>query len=406
MHDHLTLYLHYRRHCPVTDAHLARLREIEGEDRVVPLDVSGRPGAIDLGPYAHEPRWHGPDAAVYRWARSPAFVPARRYFVLEWDVLVNSPLRDWIGDRYDAALAATSVGDPATHPDWEWWQDLPLLPGYVRARAACLCPYGAHLISGRCLEAVVEQRPVPGVFCELRLASYARAAGFEPTAFSPDAPGRCWLDPMAPSSRPGVWHPVKSMQQPCNRMQQTVARFTAITACSRPDNLPALAASLAALPNPHGYELHWWVVFDAPEAGPVPDVPGWTVHVLAHREPGNWGHAQANRAMDEIRDGFVWILDDDNLAHPGLLACRYEPGTVTLIGQQVSADSVRVPAPSAGNVDKAQIVADRAVVGDVRLPLDCFGDGRFVELLHAARPEATRIDPEVRAFYNRLQWPA
>lgn len=210
--DHLTLYLHYRRHCPVTDAHLARLREVEGDDRVIPLDVSGRPDAIDLGLYDHEPRWQGPDAAVYRWARSPSFVPARRYFIIEWDALVNMPLRDWIGDRYDADLAATSVGDMATHPDWTWWQDLPLLPAYVRARAGCMCPYGVHLISGRCLEAVVEQRPVPGVFCELRLASYARAAGFELTPFRPDAPGHAWLDDKAPTDRPGVWHPVKTLK--------------------------------------------------------------------------------------------------------------------------------------------------------------------------------------------------
>lgn len=217
--DHLTLYLWYRKSCPVTAAHLARLREIEGADRVIPLDVSGlpRPGAVRLGPYANESRWHGPDAVVYQWARSEAFVPARRYFVIEWDALVNSPLRDWVGDRYDADLAATSVGDPASLPAWKWWQDLPLLPAYVRAKAGAMCPYGAHLISGRCLEAVVEQRPVPGVFCELRLASYARAAGFNLTPFRPDAPGHAWLDDKAPTDAPGVWHPVKSLPPPDRR---------------------------------------------------------------------------------------------------------------------------------------------------------------------------------------------
>jgi hypothetical protein len=209
MHDHLVLFLHYRKACNVTADHLFRLRDIEGPERVIPLDVSGRLGAIDLGPYAHEPRWHGPDAAVYRWTRSPAFVRARRYFVLEWDALVTMPLRDWIGDRYDADLAATSVGDMATHPAWQWWGDLAYLPAPVRAHAACLCPFGVHLISGRCLEAVAEMDPAPGVFCELRLASYARAAGFTLTPFRHDAPGHAWIDPVHPTDRPGVWHPVK-----------------------------------------------------------------------------------------------------------------------------------------------------------------------------------------------------
>lgn len=182
--------------------------------------------------------------------------------------------------------------------------------------------------------------------------------------------------------------------------------FTVITACSRPGNLPALAEALAALSNPHGYDLAWWVIFDAASVGPVPDVPGWEIRVMPSYSPGNWGHAQANLALDMIEAGFVWILDDDNLPHPDLLTCRYEPGTITLIGQQVTADYVRVPEPACGKVDKAQIVADRAAVGDTRLPLDCFGDGRFVEMLFAARPESLRIDPEVRSFYNRLAWPA
>jgi len=184
--------------------------------------------------------------------------------------------------------------------------------------------------------------------------------------------------------------------------------FTIITACSRPANLPALASPLAALRNPHGYSLAWWVIFDAPEAraGGGPKVPGWEVSTMAHHEPGNWGHAQFNRALDWLTDGHFWILDDDNLPHPDLLTCRYEPGTITLIGQQVTSDYVRIPEPACGKVDKAQIVADRAAVGDIRLPLDCFGDGRFVEMLFAARPESLRIDPEVRSFYNRLAWPA
>lgn len=183
--------------------------------------------------------------------------------------------------------------------------------------------------------------------------------------------------------------------------------FTVLTACSRPGNLPRLAEALASIPNPHGYALRWWVIFDAAEAAPWPGpgVPGWEVSTMAHRSPGNWGHAHVNLALDLLDSGLIWILDDDNLPHPDLLTCQYEPNTLTLIGQQVAADRVRVPQPSAGNVDKAQIVADRAIVGEIRLPLDCFGDGRFVELLYAAHPEALRIDPAVRSYYNRLAWP-
>lgn len=208
--DHLVLYLWYRPDCPVTADHLARLRAIEGPGRVLPLDVSGRPGAIDLGPYATEDRWQGPDAAVYRWARSRDFVPARRYLVVEWDTLATMPLRDWWGDAcYEADLGVVRV---ATLGDgWTWWEHRSRLPGPVQPHAAGFCPYGGHVLSRRALTALAESDPVPGVFCELRAASYLGAAGITATVRPGGRKRTVWIgDTRLPSHRgPGVWHPVK-----------------------------------------------------------------------------------------------------------------------------------------------------------------------------------------------------
>lgn len=210
MHDHLTLYLWYRRDCPVTADHLARLRAIEGADRVIELDVSGRPGAIDLGPYVGEDRWQGPDAALYRWARSAAFVPARRYFVVEWDTLAAMPLRDWWGPAcYDADFAVVAAADP--NGSWDWWAHVPRLPAWIRPLAAGFCPWGVQVLSLRALQALADAEPVPHVFCELRQATYLAAAGVRPVARGTGGPGEVWCRDVVPRDGPGIWHPCKSL---------------------------------------------------------------------------------------------------------------------------------------------------------------------------------------------------
>lgn len=208
--DHAVLYLWYRDGCAVTADHYARLVDIEGRHRVIPLDVSGRPGAIDLGKYAGEPRWEGPDAALYRWAASAAFVPARRYFVVEWDTLATMPLREWWGERCcDSAWAVVAAANPTG--EWAWWEHVPRLPAPIRPHAAGFCPFGVQVLSLEALKALAEVEPAAGVFCELRQASYLRWLGVSPAVREPAGHGEAWCRDVRYTGGRGLWHPIKEM---------------------------------------------------------------------------------------------------------------------------------------------------------------------------------------------------
>lgn len=391
MRDFVALFLYYGGRPlsdPVTADHLSRLVAIEGEANVIPIDVSSAEG------------WHGPDAKVYEWAKSPAFVPAKRYAIVEWDALATMTLREWWGEAAWAADAAAvwTLDCVDDDPNWVWWGDIAKLPPAYRPYAAGFCPFGVSLLSHDALRAAAESEPAPGVFCELRLGTYLAYHGFEVERKGKGLRGGpVWCSPeMDPASctTPGLWHPVKTLAAPF-----APASLHIITPCSRPENLPALAESIAACPNPHGYPLTWWVVFDADEPGPVPTIPGVTVS-LSHREPG-WGHAQRNFALEQIRSGLVATLDDDNLLHPGFLSHRYEPGRAYLLTQD-RGDRILIPEPRVTQVDSGQIVIDRGLIGGRRFPLGYCGDGEFVEALAAAGVGFERPGG-VRAWYNRIR---
>jgi len=183
--------------------------------------VSGvhRLGAVDYGPYANDTVWQRGDAALYQWARSPEFVPARRYLIAEWDVLATMPLADWWGEAcYDADHGTVSAVTPETDPSWSWWDHVERLPERFRSYASGFCPFGFQALSRRALDALADSRPVPGVFCELRQGTYLRAAGIVPTVRRTNGPLDVWCRPemIAVRPGPGVWHPVKRQEEsPC-----------------------------------------------------------------------------------------------------------------------------------------------------------------------------------------------
>lgn len=143
-----------------------------------------------------------------------------------------------------------------------------------------------------------------------------------------------------------------------------------LTACSRPENLPALAESLMPA-GACGIDLTWHIRFD-------PD----------RQHAG--GQALKNAMLDQIADGWCWILDDDNYCHPhffeALAAMTADNGDVRLIvcAQQHRNGWIRRVNRSMlreTHVDAAQIVARRDAIGEKRIPEHYCGDGAFIEAL-------------------------
>ena len=156
-----------------------------------------------------------------------------------------------------------------------------------------------------------------------------------------------------------------------------------ITACSRPEFLPALAADLAEAARGAGVDLRWHVAFD-----------------MERQHIG--GQAVKNRILDSISgDGWVWIGDDDNTLDQAMLSAvaEYDARPVdVVISAQRRGQQLAPPCAVLNRVDAAQFVARRSAIGSHRLPETYNGDGMLIAAL--AKTARMVYDQRVLTNYN------
>lgn len=156
-----------------------------------------------------------------------------------------------------------------------------------------------------------------------------------------------------------------------------------ITACSRPEFLPAWAAELADAASRSHVDLRWHVAFD-----------------MERQHIG--GQAVKNRILDTITgDGWVWIGDDDNTLDQAMLSVVAEydarPVDVVIFAQR-RGKQISPPSAVLNRVDAAQFVARRSAIGAHRLPDAYNGDGMLIAAL--AKTARMVYDQRVVTNYN------
>lgn len=137
-----------------------------------------------------------------------------------------------------------------------------------------------------------------------------------------------------------------------------------LTACSRPEYLPAWAAELCEA-SKCGVDIRWHVGFD-----------------MGRKHVG--GQRVKNLLLDSIPadcPGWVWIGDDDNVLDPTMLAALTEYDAQefdAVIFAQHRGARVARPCAVIDRVDAAQLVARRRLIGGHRLPEAYNGDGYWI----------------------------
>jgi hypothetical protein len=212
-------------------------------------------------------------------------------------------------------------------------------------------------------------------------------------------------------------HNIVSIQAPSTEPAMPRHPLAVITPCSRPENLPALKNSIDA--GRSSFEITWYVVFDELQVPPSIQSElefGDSVFSVgeAHSHVGN---AQRNLALDNIADGWVYFLDDDNLLHPELLPfMRAFIETHSLarafvfpqIGNQASSHTAeaRPEHMRPDSVDIAQTFWNRRTIGDVRFkPVHAYNaDGLFIERVRTLHPglEGFVFVNQPLCYYNAL----
>ncbi len=209
------LFLHFQDDA-VTRHHLRLLRKMN-PFLVIPI-VRGNLGvkdAIDVQtPETQDFRgWRHPDIHIYNWFKRRE-ISAERYVCLEWDVFASQPLKEFYGARWDAPVVGMNL-HKVESSDWMWFREAPELPPELRPFAMGIEPLSLVLLRHEVLEAICSRPIPPDIFCELRLGTLVRAAGFAAVDF-PEARETVRFGPMrniidAAPATPGVFHPVKDL---------------------------------------------------------------------------------------------------------------------------------------------------------------------------------------------------
>lgn len=182
-------------------------------------------------------------------------------------------------------------------------------------------------------------------------------------------------------------------------------KITIITPCSRPENLETMAKSI-------NFDCRWVISFDMDFDQFMNTISKDEMSFLKkhwitplHVKGGVSGNAQRNLAIDSIRDGFIYCLDDDNLMHPEFYEATKEilannPDAKCIFYSQdvqwrhigvraVNPSSVRV-----NGIDQAQFLISRELIGNERYQQKYEADGLFIQKIFKEN------DRSIFYFYN------
>lgn len=193
-----------------------------------------------------------------------------------------------------------------------------------------------------------------------------------------------------------------------------------VTAVSRPNNLPSMFSSILHAQGSHGIDVRWILVLDAPGLL-APDVEralhearGIRIDRVVYRGgPCKFGILQKNYGIDQIHEGWYYLLDDDNIVHPhlfrGLAAAHTaNPLKKAFAFNQHRWDSedklARPERMQQAMIDNSMFVVHMDLIGSRRYDFHRAGieDFFFFREIYDAYPKEFVFLNEYMAFYNYL----
>jgi hypothetical protein len=188
-------------------------------------------------------------------------------------------------------------------------------------------------------------------------------------------------------------------------------KLNIITALSRPENLVVMADSIT-LAAAH-FLVNWWIV--GPELPADLPLVAASIELIRHPHSAG-GQLQKNQAIERIPDGneWVWILDDDNTAVPGFFErlkieiARIPTARAVIFSQKSKEGHIRLTAAPQNvgpcNIDTAQFVLRRDLIGDDRIIDSYCGDGEFIGAIHRRASQVFTFVPDPPlVYYNSLR---
>lgn len=156
--------------------------------------------------------WHS-DKIVWEWLRRDEF-PAKRYAIIEWDMLCTIPFREFYDLVWSKDLAVSGIVRIEEEPSWCWFcqEHWPNINSYgpnvfgIRPQAGILLSRATAMAMAN--EELKTDR-YGHLFVEARIGAMAKACGIEPAIIRPGVEKMIVYHPRLTVTGPGIWHPVK-----------------------------------------------------------------------------------------------------------------------------------------------------------------------------------------------------
>jgi hypothetical protein len=204
-------------------------------------------------------------------------------------------------------------------------------------------------------------------------------------------------------------------------------KLAIITPCSRVKNLYHLEVSIGF----HSESTTWFICYDR-EIIPS-DGLYYGVHINFNYYQNHFGvminqtaikggvsgNLQRNRALDELKkenfDGWVYILDDDNILHPDffteinkLITNNPEARGFIFAQEGVSDGKIWIRKNTSDNIkvnyiDQAQFILHTDLIKDKRYQQRYEADGIFIDEIYQEHKDKIIISDEVLCYYNFLR---
>lgn len=189
-----------------------------------------------------------------------------------------------------------------------------------------------------------------------------------------------------------------------------------ITRCTRCDNLLSISETVFT----SLFDINWYVLFDTNRISDIDikilkKLTDLGVHIkYLEGDSIGLGMNMVNQILDEITDGWVYILDDDNIIHPNFynkLDELIDEDTYSIFvfdqkvgGKDFSGLDIREARPEntkVGSIDSAQFLIHIGHYGDTKRFNNTYtADGELIEQLYNTRSEEFIFINQELCYYN------
>jgi len=181
-----------------------------------------------------------------------------------------------------------------------------------------------------------------------------------------------------------------------------------ITACSRPQNLMEIYGSIE-----FQKVDKWYIIYDTSKCRTYDFIFASDTHAkkiveLTCDQEGFAGHPQINMALDLIEDGFVYIMDDDNIFHPTfwtLLPTLDKDSVYTWDQNRIQEKRILKGGQiEEEKIDTSQFIVPRDLIGNTRWAITkSAGDFRFIKQIFRRAKDKFKYIPKIACYHNFIK---